>query len=484
MSNFPSVLSSAARVAIKAAIAAHPGVDSARERLGLPALKLCTKAHIAALCEALGIDALALAAAAPVSAPGSAPETDEGPETESPEAPETESPESLEDEASRIIAPFEEILHPAIASQIKASIAGIAKRAAREIAKAQALAVAPVQTSTAPAASRSTMSTLGKVFGVKGPWASLPVQTWAPCIDTPAIDPGYVFEAGSLGLVVSAIERGDYSWLHGAKGAGKTELARQIAARTGRPFVRIGFAADVDKYALIGQRLPDGSGAFAWNDGILTQAIRKPGCVILLDEPSIALPGLLAMFQTSLDVRALMIEDTGEKVTFADGVAFLAADNTDGFGDSSGGYHGTTAMNEAFLDRFARKVAMLTPSRDTLGTIIRARTGLELDAALMLADLIRNSEAMAKTGKLSTHLSLRPVLSFARDVVADLPLGPCMEATILSALPATEAQAVRQHVLAQLDLSALRALAHPAKAPAKAPASPAAASAIADFANV
>jgi MoxR-like ATPase len=143
-------------------------------------------------------------------------------------------------------------------------------------------------------------------------------------------------------------------------------------------------------------------------------------------------------------------------------------------------------MNEAFLDRFARKVAMLTPGRETLAKIIRTRTGLEQDAAIILADLIRTSEQMAKSGKLSTHLSLRPVLAFARDVAADLPLGACMESTILSALPATEAQAMRQHVLAQLDLTVLRYAAHPGLAPVvpPAPVSPEGQAAQNDFANV
>ena len=475
MSNaFPASLSNEARTAIKAAIAAHPDFEGVRSAAGFPVLKLCTKAHIEALCVALGIDAVAIAASAPAAKP---------PAAQAPAQVEDSEPETdLAVEASQIMAPFEAILHPAIADEIKAKISGIVDRAAREVARAEARVTLPVAASTAPAASRGVMSTLGKVFGVKGQWASLPVQTWTPCIDTPAIDPGYIFDASTLGLVVSALDRGDFAWLHGAKGAGKTEMARQIAARTGRPFVRIGFAADADKYALIGQRLPDGPGKFEWNDGILAQAIRKAGAIILIDEPSIAQPGLLAMFQTSLDVRALMIEDTGEKVDFADGVAFLVADNTDGFGDTTGSYHGTGAMNEAFLDRFARKVAMVTPNRDTLAKIIRARTGLENDAALMLGDLIRNSEAMAKTGKLSTHLSLRPVLAFARDVVADLPLQHCLDATVLSSLPATEAQAMRQHVLAQLDLGKLRSLAHPGTVNVS--LSPEAASTVEDFLTV
>jgi hypothetical protein len=99
----------------------------------------------------------------------------------------------------------------------------------------------------------------------------------------------------------------------------------------------------------------------------------------------------------------------------------------------------------------------------------------------MLGDLIRNSEAMAKTGKLSTHLSLRPVLAFGRDLKADLPLASCLEATVLSSLPAAEAQAMRQHVLAQLVRQTLRALAHPGKVAA--PVSAAAASAQGEFAN-
>jgi hypothetical protein len=133
-------------------------------------------------------------------------------------------------------------------------------------------------------------------------------------------------------------------------------------------------------------------------------------------------------------------------------------------------------MNEAFLDRFPRKCLMETASNATLSRIIVNRTGLPSGAADMLANLIKTSEAMAVSGKLSTHLSLRPVLLFAADVRDRLPLNRCIETSILSALPASEMQAMRQHVLAHLDLVRLAAVAAPV------PAAPAASAGLSDAA--
>jgi MoxR-like ATPase len=495
VARFPA-LSNVDRVLVKQAILNHPNGKPTLKALGL-SLRFAKREELALICATLGIDPVALLAAhkaqtaalmaaaavapiAPVAAPvaaNAAPQntqntqnndTDEDMQEDDTDMNTQTQTQTIEDTDAQgqpgaaILSPYSDVIHPKVMAKLAAAIDATISNA---VQAAQAKAAAIVARPVALAASRNSQATLGKVFDIKGrnPWLNLPVWAWHADASTPGIDPGYIFDAEALGAVMASIERGSSPWLFGPKGSGKTELAEQIAARTGRPFVRIGFADDMDKYALIGQRLPaaDGSGAFVWHDGIFTAAIRKPGCVILLDEVSAAKPGLLFMFQTCLDRKALFIEETGEKVAFADGVIVMAADNTDGHGDETNSYAGTGALNHAFLDRFPRKVAMTTPDRATLAKIITSRTGLALAAADMLAGVIKASEAMSNKGELSAHLSLRPVLEFARDVQDRLPIATCVETTLLRNLPAAEAQAVRQHVLAHLDLKALAMAAHP-----------------------
>lgn len=483
--SFPASLSNTDRALIKAHLRKLTGIKVALSTVAPGRLlRDCTVAQLAELCRMAGVDAVAIvnaaasnATPAAVAAAVAAEDAADIAETAEDLAPvstpsSAATPESedldlaaIAARAEAAIGAYSAVLHPTLSQGLASAIKAMEKEAGRMVADLSAkLSQAPQAVSSAPSSSRAGVSTVGKVFGIKGQWSSIKVSLWTPCASTPAVDHGYVFDPEALGLLISAMERGDYSWLYGAKGAGKTELVKQIAARTGRPFVRIGVSGDMDKYAVLGVRkLVNGSQV--WEDGVLTAAIRNPGCVVLVDEPSVGQAGFLAMFQTSLDIRRLTLEETAEDVPFADGVTFFAADNTDGYGDASGSYHGTSAMNEAFLDRFSRKLYITTPSRETLGRIITSRTGLATDAALMLADVIKVTENMAKKGNLTTHLSLRPVLAFAKDVVAKMPsLKACMESTLLSSLPSAEAVAARNYILAQLDLDKLNAAAHPGEA--------------------
>jgi MoxR-like ATPase len=236
----------------------------------------------------------------------------------------------------------------------------------------------------------------------------------------------------------------------------------QIAARLNRNYVRVPFADDMDKYSLIGQRYPTPDGNGKWHDGILAAAIRIPGTVIALDEPTLAKPGTLAVIQTLIDTRRLSIEETGEVVAVADGVTFIALDNTSGFGDETGRYSGTGVMNEAFLNRFPRKIEIERLDSAMVVKIISSRTNLHSPAACdELAKLLRLSEDCARNGKTSTHLSLRDILCFASDLAQGLPAQACLDATLLAALPPTEREAFRQNVLAHgmpLDQLAMLAL--------------------------
>jgi MoxR-like ATPase len=480
---FPNILTDADRSILKTIMRRHPGRDRAEAETGL-FIRNATKDALKNLCSVMGIDAEAeLQAHARNLRSGDTPQTEAAIaiEAEAAEAliVEEGDAETVADEvdpleamARNVLKPVEAFAAPAILASLQENVGRLCEEARRLVS--EAAQSAPAASPAAPgsiASAKTGKSTLGNVFGIRSKdWGSLPVSLWSAKTET--VDRGYVFNVEVLGPVMTSVERKSGVWLHGPKGSGKTELARQIAAFTGRPFVRISMADDMDKYALIGQRIPGAEGeGFVWRDGVLTAAIRVPGTVILLDEVSAAKPGFLFVLQTSLDVRRLTIEETGEVVPFAEGVTFISADNTDGFGDATGRYSGTGTMNEAFLDRFPRKVAIDTASPAILSRIITSRTGLNSNASDMLANLIKTSEAMAQSGKLSTHLSLRPVLVFAADVRDGLPLQKCLETSVLSALPATEAQAMRQHVLAHLDLHKLAVAANPAtvSAPAIAP---------------
>ena len=173
----------------------------------------------------------------------------------------------------------------------------------------------------------------------------------------PEYDFNTVAKNGVLAHVAVCQATQNHIWLAGPKGTGKTTFAQAYAKATGRPFHRISHMKQMECQDLIGSRIFDSTGAMIWADGQLTLALRDPNAVILLDEPSLN-PAACEMYQTVLDEGYLTIPATGERVALSPDHLVIAADNTAGDGDMSGGYHGTAPLNEAFVDRFAFIVKM------------------------------------------------------------------------------------------------------------------------------
>lgn len=167
------------------------------------------------------------------------------------------------------------------------------------------------------------------------------------------VDPDYVFDPDTLKLALHAIDSGQNVWLGGERGTGKTQFALQLAARTGRPFYRVSFDRNTERAEFIGA---DGlvNGSTVWQDGQVLQAYRTAGAICLLDEASAVRPDYATTLHALLEPNSsYTITSTGETVHRAPGMAFIAADNTNGCGDSTGRYAGTSVQNSALIDRFA-----------------------------------------------------------------------------------------------------------------------------------
>lgn len=315
---------------------------------------------------------------------------------------------------------------------------------------------APRQTAIElPKARKTGASTLGRVFGVRGKHASHAIGLW-DAVDAPAPDPYYVPDHNRLALVATALERGRNVWLAGPAGSGKTTLPREIAAATKRPFVRIAFQRGVESFDFIGMKELDGAGGMVWTDGVLTKSMRRPGTVILLDELCFAPPGVAAMLQTVLDTKSLTLS-TGEVVKCAEGVVFVVADNTAGFGDTSGVYAGTQMANGALVDRMARLVVVdyLDPELEAAALV--NHTGVARPAADRLAAFVANvRKTQAAEGISSRPLSLRRLVAFVECVQDGFSVDEAFEVTMLSRLPDADRETLRQAIRAQFDQGAFR----------------------------
>jgi cobaltochelatase CobS len=358
--------------------------------------------------------------------------------------------------ADKLVEQIESVLRPIVAQAHKPAIVQVqtVEKVVERIVETPALS--PMREGEARRATRIGQTTMAKAFSVGGASGKMSVQLWDDPL-APKPDQGYVLDGVRMFLAASSFEAGETVWLAGAAGTGKTTLAREYAARTGRGFTRIGFSRTTELVDLLGQKepTPDGvSGAvkMVWTDGVFTQAIRRPGTVILLDELTAAPPGTAIAFQTILDERKVTLP-TGEVVSFADGVVVSIADNTAGYGDESGVYAGTHSANAALVDRAARVVVV-----DYLPTMLEAealqkRTSASQGACVRVAEFaakVRNEAA--RNGGDSRPFSIRRLIAFMNATHRDgLKPADSWDITVLSRLPEADRETMRQAIRAHFD---------------------------------
>jgi MoxR-like ATPase len=257
--------------------------------------------------------------------------------------------------------------------------------------------------------------------------------------EAPALVDDYVFNAAHLHQALIALDDAlpHNTWLGGERGTGKTEFVTQLAARLGRKLVRVNFDEALERADFIGANTISG-GDVVWAEGIITRAIQHPGALILLDEVGFAraqsISVLHALTERSVH-RALTIAETGARIPVASHVAFFAADNSNGHGDS-GNFAGVREQNSAFLDRFGFTLRFdYLPAVDEAALIVK-RTGLTPKAAGILVDFAGAARQQAKNGLLTQPPSLRQLFAWAGAVAKGLPVQIAFQNAVINKFPA------------------------------------------------
>ena len=267
---------------------------------------------------------------------------------------------------------------------------------------------------------------------------------------TEPIDPDYIWTPELAAVLCAADARQRNVLLYGPAGTGKTTAAMQYAARTGRPFMRIAFDRTTEPADLKGGRYPSESGGIEWHDGNLTRAFRVPGMVLLLDEPTLLRSGSLAVLQTALDTRRLVL-DTGEVVHAAADLFVITADNTDMTGDSTGRYIDTAPVNLAFSDRFAWRIAVgYLPEAKEIDAIA-TRTGLHREATKLMVEYATKTRNEANGGTLTAPVTTRRLLAWADAVQGGFPSKYAFRVSILQGSDAADSEKLRELERATLE---------------------------------
>jgi MoxR-like ATPase len=261
--------------------------------------------------------------------------------------------------------------------------------------------------------------------------------------DAPAIDACFVWTPEILRHLLLAAQSGGTLaniWLGGEKGAGKSETARQWAARTGRAFTRINFQRFTTVEDFLGATSLQ-SGSTAFEAGPFLKAYSTPGSVILLDEITNADPGVLNALNGFLEPGAA-VTFGGKVWSKAPGVMILAADNTLGNGDQTGRYAGTRAQGAPLLNRFGQVVHLTFLPRPVEQEAVVKRTGCTDALAGYVLDAIGVARSKVQDGEIIDAPSIRNVMAFI-EALRVLPVRAAWDSTIAAAQPAESAVALQ-----------------------------------------
>jgi cobaltochelatase CobS len=245
---------------------------------------------------------------------------------------------------------------------------------------------------------------LGKVksaMSAKGEAIPIGVLVNSSCQDfVPDISDNYVFDIDELKNVILAQELNIPCYVWGHKGAGKSELHEQVAARTGRPYVRVQHTVNTEESHIVGQwTVKDGHTVFEY--GQLPLAMIN-GWTYCADEYDFMLPSVSSVYQAVLEGKPLVIKEapvTMRIIKPHPNFRFVATGNTNGSGDETGLYQGTVIGNSANYDRFGMVVNKQYMNKKAESQILQNHVGLvkeDADKMVEFAGLVRDAYDGAK----------------------------------------------------------------------------------------
>lgn len=231
----------------------------------------------------------------------------------------------------------------------------------------------------------------------------------------PVVDKNYVFDIENLKNSLMAMELNIPLYIWGHCGTGKTCMVENICGATNRPLVRVQHTVNTEESHVVGQWVVKG-GETVFELGPLALAM-KHGWVYLADEYDFALPSVLAVYQPVLEGKPLVIKEADAEnriIKPHPNFRFVATGNTNGVGDETGLYQGTSIQNAANYDRFnmVLEVRYMTPEKEIDVLMKQAEIGEE--DAKKLVDFAGRIRDEYSGSKLSTPISPRTLIAIAR----------------------------------------------------------------------
>lgn len=248
----------------------------------------------------------------------------------------------------------------------------------------------------------------------------------------PDVDAGFMLDPGEAVVLANMLRNAEPTWLWGPSGAGKTSGIKQMCATLNWPLYRVQMTADfaVADFVGVTQVTIDektGQAVTTFRDGLLIQAMLNGG-VLLVDEVSVAPPGVLMALQAVLersggDVDSVWrdggswcsyinTENGGEVIHAHPRFRIAVTDNTNGQGDATGAYSGTNVMNEAFRSRFTQWLRKDYPAQSVWIKILTNKVrGLSKNDATRIVQValdVNEGSALLGSKKVTNEAVINP----------------------------------------------------------------------------
>jgi len=167
----------------------------------------------------------------------------------------------------------------------------------------------------------------------------------------PDIDPDYLFDKQTTLAILAGFAFNRRVMVSGYHGTGKSTHIEQVAARLNWPCVRVNLDSHVSRIDLVGKDaivLKDGKQVTEFRDGILPWAYQH-NIALCFDEYDAGRPDVMFVIQRVLEASGrLTLLDQSRVIRPHPAFRIFATANTVGLGDTTGLYHGTQQINQAY----------------------------------------------------------------------------------------------------------------------------------------
>lgn len=253
----------------------------------------------------------------------------------------------------------------------------------------------------------------------------------------------YFASESNLNLIRACVEQNAPALLIGETGTGKTTIIREIAKEHDQTLIRISVNGSMGVEEILGKWLVE-KGSTKWQDGVLTDALRK-GHWVVMDEINAALPEILFTLHSLLDDdrKIVLPEKDNELVVPHKDFRFFATMNP------PEEYAGTKDMNKALMSRFTAVLNVDVLSEANEVKLLESK-GSDTDTAIRLVRVARVLRKEKADDNIYYYCSTRDLVQCANLVQAGLSLSDAFLGSIVNKMSREEYSSVQGKIEPEL----------------------------------